>query len=445
MSQQNNPNSSEPGQLPEPLENKTPGHAAAAPHVPQSRSSEAMPDQTAAERSNTGNPQLQPGENMEALTDAANPGQPSSAAPQLTEGQESVQPEQQKPPKIIKPKKSTVVIMAVVMLIGVGIILWSWKLWPFSTAMQTTNNSYIRGQTTLLSSQVNGYVTGVRVKDFDEVKKGQVLITIDANTYAQNVAQAQANVEQARNSLSNVEQTIAQRRADINAAQARIAQAQSQYELAQTNFSRMNQLVGEGAVSLAERDRARAEVKNNLANLKQAQANLQVAQESLKATQVGRSGMEAQIRAANAQLEKTLIDQQHTDIIAPRDGQLGEVNTRLGQYVTAGSQLLYLIPDQLWLVANYKETQIENMRVGQPVRFTVDALGHQQFTGHVDKIAPATGSEFSVLKSDNASGNFTKVVQRIAVRIAIDPHQQRIEQLRPGMSVITTVDTRASR
>ena len=195
---------------------------------------------------------------------------------------------------------------------------------------------------------------------------------------------------------------------------------------------------------MAERDRARAraEVKNNLANLKQAQANLQVAQESLKSTQVGCSGMEAQIRAAQAQLEKTLIDQQHTDIIAPRDGQLGEVNTRLGQYVAAGSQLLYLIPDQLWLVANYKETQIERMQVGQPVSFKVDALGHQKFTGRVDKIAPATGSEFSVLKSDNALGNFTKVVQRIAVRIAIDPNQQRLEQLRPGMSVITTVDTR---
>lgn len=195
---------------------------------------------------------------------------------------------------------------------------------------------------------------------------------------------------------------------------------------------------------MAERDRARAraEVKNNLANLKQAQANLQVAQESLKSTQVGCSGMEAQIRAAQAQLEKTLIDQQHTDIIAPHDGQLGEVNTRLGQYVAAGSQLLYLIPDQLWLVANYKETQIERMQVGQPVSFKVDALGHQKFTGRVDKIAQATGSEFSVLKSDNASGNFTKVVQRIAVRIAIDPNQQRLEQLRPGMSVITTVDTR---
>nr|WP_240687680.1 biotin/lipoyl-binding protein [Alkanindiges illinoisensis] len=188
----------------------------------------------------------------------------------MSEEQEAAQPEQQKPPKIIKPKKTTVAMMVAVLLIGVGIILWSWKLWPFNSALQTTNNSYIRGQTTILYSQVNGYVTSVRVKDFDEIKKGRVLMTIDATTYAQNVAQPQANVEQARNSLSNVEQTIAQRRVDINAAQACVAQAQSQYELAQTNFARINQLVGEGAVSLAERDRARAEVKNNLANLKQA-------------------------------------------------------------------------------------------------------------------------------------------------------------------------------
>jgi multidrug resistance efflux pump len=156
---------------------------------------------------------------------------------------------------------------------------------------------------------------------------------------------------------------------------------------------------------------------------------------------VAEAGLEAQVSCAKAQLDQAQTTKDYSVIVAPMDGQLGEVNPRVGQYVAAGSQLLYLIPQQTWVIANFKETQIANMRIGQKAWFTVDAMKHKKFTGHVEQISPAAGSEFSVLKPDNATGNFTKVVQRIAVRITIDPNQEGMEHLRPGMSVITSVDT----
>ena len=161
----------------------------------------------------------------------------------------------------------------------------------------------------------------------------------------------------------------------------------------------------------------------------------------MKTAQVAETGLEAQVSSAKAQLDQAQTTKDYSVIVAPMDGQLGEVNPRVGQYVAAGSQLLYLIPQQTWVIANFKETQIANMRIGQKAWFTVDALGKQKFTGVVKSISPATGSEFSVIKTDNATGNFTKVVQRISVRIDIDDNQSRLNELIPGMSVVTTVDT----
>ncbi|WP_151746470.1 HlyD family secretion protein [Acinetobacter soli] len=343
--------------------------------------------------------------------------------------------------KLIPTKKSTLILMFFVLLVGIGLIMWAWQIGPFQTALQQTDNSYVKGKTTVLSSQINGYIKTVLVKDFDTVKKGQPLIYIDATTYAQKVTQAQSAVEQAQNNLANQTQTIAQRQADIVAAQAQVDQAQAQYQLSVDQLKRYQQLGDSGAVSRSERDQVAATAKNDLAALKKAQANVKVAEEALKTAQVAQVGLQAQVTNAQAQLDQAKTTQNYSIISAPMNGQLGEVTPRVGQYVAAGSQLLYLIPQQTWVIANFKETQIAKMRIGQKATFTVDALDHQKFTGHVEQISPAAGSEFSVLKADNATGNFTKVVQRISVRIAIDPNQDGLARLRPGMSVITSVDT----
>ncbi len=347
--------------------------------------------------------------------------------------------------KLIPTAKRTLILMFLVLIVGIGIILWAWKIGPFDSAVESTDNSYVKGKTTVLSSQINGYVKDVLVSDFDHVKKGQVLMHIDATTYDQKVTQAEAGVDQAQNALSNQSQNIAQRKADIVAAEAKVEQARAAYQLSLAQQQRYQQLGDSGAASKSEQDKAFADTQNNLALLQQAQANVLVAKEALKTAQVAETGLKAQVANAAAQLDQAKTTKNYSSIIAPMDGQLGEVNPRVGQYVAAGTQLLYLIPQQTWVTANFKETQIANMKIGQKAWFTVDALNHQKFTGHVEQISPAAGSEFSVLKADNATGNFTKVVQRIAVRIAIDPNQTGIENLRPGMSVISSVDTHAAK
>ena len=343
--------------------------------------------------------------------------------------------------KLIPTDAKVLMLMAVVLFVGIGLILWAWHLGPFNSAVVSTDNSYIKGKTTVLSSQINGYVQEVLVTDFEHVKKGQTLMKIDARTYDQKVTQAESGVDQAKNALSNQTQVIEQRKADIVAAQAKVDQIRAAYDLANTQLSRYLQLGDSGAVSKSEQDRMKADAKNNLALLKQAQANVMVAEEALKTAQVAQIGLKAQVTNAQAQFDQAVTTKDYSDIIAPMDGQLGEVTPRIGQYVAAGSQLMYLIPQQRWIIANFKETQIANMKIGQKAWFTVDALNHQQFSGTVEEISPAAGSEFSVLKPDNTTGNFTKVVQRIAVRIAIDPNQKDAARLSPGMSVVTSVDT----
>lgn len=345
------------------------------------------------------------------------------------------------PSKLIPTATRTLILMFLVLLVGISIILWAWRIGPFSNHIESTDNSYIKGQTTILSSQINGYIKTVSVTDFEHVKKGQDLIHIDATTYKQKVTQAESGVAQAKNNLSNQAQTIEQRKADIIAAQAKVDQTRATYEFALSQLKRYQQLRNSGAVSQTEQDTVAADTKNNLALLKQAEANVLVAQEALKTAQVAETGLKAQVTSANAQLDQAVTTQEYSVITAPMDGQLGEVTPRVGQYVAAGTQLLYLIPKQTWVIANFKETQIAHMQIGQKASFTVDAMDHQKFTGTVEEISPAAGSEFSVLKPDNTTGNFTKVVQRISVRIMIDPKQKGIERLRPGMSVVTSVDT----
>ena len=153
----------------------------------------------------------------------------------------------------------------------------------------------------------------------------------------------------------------------------------------------------------------------------------------------------AAVEGAEAAVHLAEIDLSNTRITAPQDGRLGEVQARLGQYVSAGTQLMALVPNQVWVIANFKETQLAGMRTGQPVSFTVDALRHARMTGTIERFSPAAGSEFSVIRPENATGNFIKIAQRVPVRIAVDPGQPLAERLAPGMSVVVSVDTSASR
>lgn len=331
--------------------------------------------------------------------------------------------------------------MAGVALIAIVLILAAWNLGPFRTAVVETDNAYVRGAVTVLAPQVNGYVADVLVKDFQHVKAGQVLARIDDRIYRQRVEQVAGQRDLALAQLANAAQTKAQNVASLSAARADLEATRAEEGRAKSELARVQELAGRGSVSLNERDRVLTNTRLATANVRKAQAQIEIAGETIKATQVSRQALEAQVRTAEAQLALAKIDLDNTVIKAPRAGQVSEASVRLGQYVTAGSQLLFLVPDNLWVVANFKENQTWNMRIGQRASFAVDAFEGAVLVGRVEQLAPATGSEFSVLRPDNASGNFTKVVQRLPIRIAIDPGQALAQRLRPGMSVVVEVDT----
>ncbi len=372
----------------------------------------------------------EPQEQASTLVDAS--GQPLNADA-ATAGTE--------PPKTIKPRRFTVLIMAGVALIGVLLILAAWRIWPFTSTVVVTENSYVRGQITVMAPQVNGYVAEVLVRDFQHVKEGQPLLRIDDRIYRQQLEQAEGQLDAAEANLANAVQTVAQNLADIEARRADLYAAEAERDRARSDEERVNDLAMRGSVSLRERDQIRATARSGAANVLKARAAIRIAEETVKATRVSRLGLQAQVKTAKAQRDLARINLANTVIYAPKAGQLSEASVRQGQYVSAGSQLLFLVPESLWVVANYKETQTRAIRPGQVATFRVDALGDERLTGHVEGFAPATGSEFSVLRPDNASGNFTKVVQRIPLRITIDPGQPLAKRLRPGMSVVTRVET----
>lgn len=339
----------------------------------------------------------------------------------------------------------TLVLICTVALIGAMSVLAAWHLPPFSTVIESTENAYIRGQTTIISPQVSGYIHEIAVQDYDNVKAGQTLIKIDQSVYKQQVAEAQANVDVATSNLANNAQLVAQRQADVATAGAKIESAKAQLVKTAADLTRANELVSKGSFSVSELDTARAAQDSAKAAVTEAIAGNESAEQALRSAQVNAQVLQSQVESAKAQLQLATINLGYTTVVAPDTGRLSDVGARLGQYVTSGTELMFLVPQVQWVIANYKEGQTNNIRPGQKAWFMVDALGGEKFTGKVERLSPATGSEFSVLRTDNAIGNFTKIPQRISVRIMIDPGQPQIDRLRPGMSVETDVDTASDR
>jgi len=333
-------------------------------------------------------------------------------------------------------------LFALVALIGVLIVLYAWNLPPFHSAVQSTENATVRGQVTIISPQLSGYIVEVNVQDFQAVRQGQLLMRIDDRIYNQRLEQARAQLASQRAALSNFAQSQGTARATISQNQAAVQNAAAQALRANADLRRVEELAADGSLSARERDAARATRAQTVAATEQARAALEISRQNLRSVDVNRAALEAAVANAEAAVKLAEIDLANTRILAPRDGQLGQVSVRLGAFVNAGTQLTALVPQTMWVVANMKETQMADVRLGQPVVFTVDALNHAKLRGHVEEIAPATGSEFSVIQPDNATGNFVKIAQRIPVRIAIEPNQPLVQRLRPGMSVVPSIDTR---
>ena len=342
------------------------------------------------------------------------------------------------PPRRGWPMTILIIVLAIA---GAALALYAWDLPPFTASMQSTDNAYVRGQTTIISPQVNGYVREVLVQDYQHVRQGEVLVRIDDRIYRQRLEQAQAGVSTQNANLANSAQSQRQGAAQVEAQSAAVANAQAQVVRARADLTRIQELAVDRSVSLRERDQAVATLRQAEAALRQARAQHTIAQEQARSVLVNRGSLEAGVENAKAAQRLAEIDLANTVITAPRDGTVSDVGVRVGQYVTAGSQLLFLVPSTVWVVANFKEAQTAHMRPGQRATVQVDALGGEKLRGRVVRLAPAAGNEFAVIKPDNATGNFVKVPQRIGVRIELDPNQPAVARLRPGMSVLARVDT----
>ena len=326
-------------------------------------------------------------------------------------------------------------------LSGALVVLYAWRLPPFSDAIVSTENALVRGQVTMIGTQLPGYVTTVGVADFQLVRAGQLLATIDQRSYRARREQAQAQLAASQAALDNWEQQKNSAAAGIAQAQAMLDNARAQAAKSEADLARVRRLAGDGSLSLRERDASTASDTQARAAVAQARAALDIAGQNRRAVLVSRTGLEAAVAGARAALHAAEVDLDNTRITAPADGRLGQVSVRRGAYVNAGALLMPLVPTELWVIANYKETQMSHVRVGQRAWFSVDALDGVRLSGVVERIAPATGSEFSALPADNATGNYVKIAQRIPVRIRINPRQPDAARLGPGMSVVTSIDT----
>jgi multidrug resistance efflux pump len=326
---------------------------------------------------------------------------------------------------------------------GVLLVLHAWRLPPFTTTEQVTDNAYVRGLVTTISPQVAGYITQIPVQDYMDVTAGKVLVKIDDRIYRQRLEQARASLASAQTNLANIAVTRETREASIAVSRAQVQNAEAVLTKAGADYERIAPLVASNIQSRATLVTTEAALHQAQAALAQARASVTVAEQNLAETVATRPALEAAVHNAEAAVRLAEIDLQNTEIHAPEDGRLGEVGARVGQYVQAGTQLTTLVPPRRWVVANYKETQVAGMRVGQPVHFAVDALDGVELTGRIERFSPATGSEFSVIRADNATGNFTKIAQRLPVRIVVDENQPLAAKLRPGLSVVVRIDTAA--
>jgi membrane fusion protein, multidrug efflux system len=305
---------------------------------------------------------------------------------------------------------------------------------------QTTDDAYLQADITPIASHVEGYLAAVPVEDNQRVKAGQVLAQVEDSDYRARLDQATQSVNKARAALVRAVHEQELQKAEVAAAVATIASTQADLDFALSNQTRYHYLLATGPGTHQEAEQADATAKKLTATLDRQRAELQVAQQ-----QVAISDTEVELAKANLNLQRAIltnarIELQWTTITAPFEGTVGERMVRPGGYVRAGTEIIDIVPlPNVWVVANFRESQLGDIRPGQRAIVKVDALPGVTFTGKVDSLRPASGAEFALLPPDNATGNFTKVVQRFPVKIVLDRGQQRSEWLKPGMSVVATV------
>ncbi len=326
------------------------------------------------------------------------------------------------------------------------VIAREWDEWVGAAVWQTTDDAYLQADTTPLAAKVPGYVRQVLVRDFQTVKAGDLLVELVDDDYRAQVAQAEANVAGARATLNTIGQQKILQRALIEQAEATIKAAEADVTRYQLESKRQQALL---ETRLAGTPQATEQAVDNAmrseATLALNHAQLDQQRQQLNVLDGQEQQAKATLEAQTAARDLAKINLGYTQIIAPVDGMVSQRLVQAGQYLSVGTQVLSLVPlPDVWVIANYKETQMTHIRTGQPARVTVDAFPGVTLQGHVDSWSPASGAVFSLLPPDNATGNFTKIVQRIPVKIMLDRDPALNDLLRPGMSVIATIDTKSA-
>jgi membrane fusion protein (multidrug efflux system) len=332
-------------------------------------------------------------------------------------------------------------IVAIAVAIVV-VLVARWDRWVGSRLDQTTDDAYVKGDMTPLSAKVEGYLRSVAVGDFQQVKAGEPLVEIENDDYKARVAQAEADLAGAEAAIENIKAHKAQQHAQIAEAESIIAGTEADVERTRLEAARQRALLARSFGTEQRVEQTTADEKRFRATLLRNQAQLDAQRRDMAVLDTQESQLRAEMKAKRAMLDLANITLGYTRIVAPVDGMVSERQVRAGQYVRPGTEVISVVPlDTVWVVANYKETQLTRVAIGQRASVTVDSFPGVVITGHVDSISPASGSQFSLLPPDNATGNFTKVVQRIPVKIVLDHGHPLTGKLRPGMSVIATIHT----
>jgi membrane fusion protein (multidrug efflux system) len=313
--------------------------------------------------------------------------------------------------------------------------------WVGNAVIQTTNDAYVRAELTRLSSRVSGEVLTVAVTDFQRVKAGDLLIQIDPADYQAQVAQSEAAVAAAQAVLDNLGNQIELQYATIAQAEAARLSAEALEVEARQEQERQQSLTQTESGTRQRFEQAVAGYAKAQADVRASRAVIAAQQHQLEVLQGTKKQRAADLDATKATLASVKLKLGYTKITAPFDGVVGERQVQPGDYVNIGTNLINVVPlPKVYVIANYKETQLTHVAPGQPVEITVDSFPREKLRGKVERIAPATGAQVALLPPDNATGNFTKVVQRIPVRIQFDDNQPLLERLVPGMSVVTSIN-----
>jgi membrane fusion protein (multidrug efflux system) len=308
--------------------------------------------------------------------------------------------------------------------------------------LQSTNDAFVAADVTVLMPKVGGIVTAVLVGDNQAVRTGDLLLRIDDRDYQAALAAAQAGVANAQANIDNAAATLERQRFLIAQAEATVSADQADLVLARSELERYTRLASQGAGTAQNAQQAQAKHDAMQARLAQDRAAMGAAGQQRSVLQTQLTVAQAQLRRAEAAQQQAELDLSHTEVRAPQDGVIARRSARVGAHVGPATALMAVVPlQQAYVVANFMETQLARVQPGQVVRVTVDGWPDVVVTGHVDSIAPATGATFSAVAPDNATGNFTKVVQRIPTRIALDANPAWRGKLRVGMSVTASIDT----